>query len=150
MRPLNDAEADIIGTRPPRAVESFDFGIFAQPAEETRDQVADVELAPEPSEHAERAAATDDAEKLLAIAADVAREILDRKGRVAMWEVRLSLARKGLLANDGKEKLDALGALGRRMRLVAVGSERAPAWAQRELAASHANRHTIWKRREVA
>lgn len=86
------------------------------------------------------------AEPLLAIAQRAANAILDAQGSVAVWEVRIGLAHIGLLANDGTESLDALGALGRRMGLVAVGSERPPAWAMDQLEKSHGNRHTRWTR----
>jgi len=87
-----------------------------------------------------------DAESLLTQAERAANAILDAQQSVAVWEVRIGLAQVGQLANDGKESLDALGALGRRMGLVAVGSERPPAWAMLMLEKSHGNRHTRWRR----
>jgi hypothetical protein len=101
-----------------------------------------VDREPHPAHHADRAAQTDDGEQLLATAARAANAILDATGYMTVAQVRKALGDHGKLANDGTEKLDALGALGRRMGLVAVGTERAP----KDLAKSHGNRHTVWMR----
>ena len=95
-----------------------------------------------PDDHARLAGETDDGEKLLELATRAANAILDAQGWVTVGLVRVHLEREQLLANDGKERLDALGALGRRMGLVSVGVERQP----KELGVTHGNRGTVWVR----
>lgn len=99
-----------------------------------------------PALHAERAAQTDTGEALLAMAERCANAILDADRSVAVWQVRIALGKLKLLANDGKERLDAFGKLGERMGLVAVDRERPPAWAQKILSTSHANLGSVWSR----
>lgn len=98
------------------------------------------------ADFAEAAAQTDDAERLLRAATRAATACLDAHDTVTVWEVRLALADAGIIANDGTEKLDCLGALGRRMGLLSIGSERTPTWAAARLPKSHLNRHTIYCR----
>lgn len=141
-RRLED-EQDIIGVRPTRAPEPLNFGLFAQPPEPPR--------APSVADFAAAAAHSADGLKLLAVAERCAHAILDADRSVAVWQVRVALGQLGLLANDGTERLDALGKLGERMGLAAVDRERPPAWAQRVLATSHGNLGTVWSRpRDVA
>lgn len=83
---------------------------------------------------------TDDGESLLAMAERAAWEIIRVQGSFTVGEVRASLGRLGLLANDGREKLDCLGALGRRMGCHAGGVERQSA----EIGVAHRNRGTRW------
>lgn len=99
-----------------------------------------------PSDYAEPSANTDAGAKLLAEATKAANGILNADRSVAMWQVRLALQAQGILANDGKELLDCLGSLGKRMGLAAVDRERPPSWAQHRLQASHANVSTVWAR----
>lgn len=87
---------------------------------------------------------------LLDMAERAANAILDAQGTVTVWEVRVSLGKIGLLENAGKESLDALGNLGRRMKLVADGHERPPAWAVKFLPASHMNLNTRCRRPTTA
>jgi hypothetical protein len=68
---------------------------------------------------------------------------------MSVWEVRVSLGKLGLLENKGKETLDRLGNLGRRMGLIAESRERPPAWVAQHLPASHLNVNTRWKRPET-
>ena len=84
---------------------------------------------------------------LLRAAEPFANALLDQQGTMHVWEVRIAMQRAGLLENQGKEDLDALGALGRRMDLASGGSRRIPPWAQKLLPCSHANRHTTWRRK---
>lgn len=105
---------------------------------------ADLPLFQHPAEHAEPATKSDAAVSLLAMAERCANAILDAQGTVTVGEVRTQLGKLGLLANDGKERgLDALGALGRRMGLVAVSVER------QTLTVTHGNRGTRWRRPET-
>lgn len=99
-----------------------------------------------PADFAALAVASRDGEKLLDEARRFANAILDVQGSVAVWEVRIAMAQRGRLANNGKEKLDAFGGLCTGMQLVAVDSERPPEWAQALLLASHANKNTVWAR----
>lgn len=89
-----------------------------------------------------QSALSDDAEKLLDVAERVATALLDAQGSFTVGEVREQMGKLGLLANDGKEKLDALGCLGRRMHCVAVGVERQSA----VIGVTHRNRGTRWQR----
>lgn len=98
--------------------------------------------------YADLAAASRDGESLLALAERAATAILDAQGTVTMFEVRLALAHVGQLANDGNERLDALGALARRMGLKAIGTCRPSKAQAKALAVSHSNRNTIWRRPE--
>jgi len=102
----------------------------------------DLPLFQHPATYAAPAASTDAAESLLAMAERCANAILDAQGHVHVGEVREQLGKLGLLANDGKEKLDCLGKLGQRMGLVAIGITR----QSKALGVSHANRNTIWAR----
>lgn len=161
-------ERDIIGARPKRAQ---DLGpLFAQPAAADNATANAVrggrlrggligdalaagviarfleERRVDASRFADVAASSDRAEKLLALATRAANAILEATDRFAIWEVRVALGHYNLLANDGEEDLDALGALGRRLGCVAAGSERPPLWAMHLMPKSHGNRHTIWVR----
>lgn len=98
---------------------------------------------PSPAQFAELAARSDVAERLLIMAERVAAALLDATGRMAVWEVRVQLVRLNLVGP--KDSLDCLGALGTRMGLEAIGVERPPVLA--ELAASHRNRNTVWRRK---
>jgi len=102
----------------------------------------DLPLFQHPADFAEPAASTDAGASLLEMAERCANAILDAQGSVTVGEVREQLGKIGLLANDGTEKLDALGALGRRMGLVPVGVER------QTLTVTHGNRGTRWRRPE--
>lgn len=102
----------------------------------------DLPLFQHPADHATPAAQTDEAEALLVLAERCANAILDAQGHMHVGEVREALGKLGLLKNDGTEKLDALGKLGQRMGLVAVGIAR----QSRKLGVSHGNRNTIWAR----
>ena len=97
------------------------------------------------TQHLARAEGGRDAEKLLTLAATVADELLDAHGEITVADVRIELGRRGLLANDGTEKLDALGALARRMGLVSTGQRR-----RSRLDVTHGNLGVVWTRRRVA
>lgn len=99
-----------------------------------------------PADYAQLAAFSRDGMKLNTIAARVAQAILDVQHSVAIWEVRIALQGLGEIANDGKEKLDALGGLCTGMGLIGVDTERPPSWAMRFLGASHGNRNIVWVR----
>ena len=104
----------------------------------------DLPLFQHPADFAEPATKSDNAETLLEMAERCANAILDAQGTVTVGEVREQLGKLNLLANDGKERgLDALGALGRRMGLVAVSVER------QTLMVTHGNRGTRWRRPET-
>jgi hypothetical protein len=133
-------EQDIIGTRPrPR---HDDLPLWATPP-------APPALPSElrsPSDYAQLAAFSRDGMKLNAIAARAANAILDFQRSVSVWEIRIALQGLGEIANDGNEKLDGLGGLARGMGLVAVDSERPPAWAMTYLGKSHGNHNIVWAR----
>ena len=97
-----------------------------------------------PADHARLAAESDLGEKLLATLIPIARRMLRAAGAegVTVGEVRLQAAREGLLANDGTESLDALGALFRRIPEARATdrTRRAPA----SLGVSHGNRQVVW------
>jgi hypothetical protein len=99
---------------------------------------------PMPTDHARLAAESDLGEKLLATLIPIARQMLRTAGAegVTVGEVRLQAAREGLLANDGTESLDALGALFRRIPEARATdrTRRAPA----SLGVSHGNRQVVW------
>lgn len=88
------------------------------------------------------AANSRDGLSLLDLAERCANAILDAQGSFTVGEVREALGKEGLLANDGKEKLDALGALGRRLDCVVCGVERMSG----AIGVSHQNRQTRWCR----
>lgn len=90
------------------------------------------------------AAETVAGERLVELAGRVMLGIVKCFGSVAMWEVRIALGARNQLANNGEESLDALGAVGVRLKLARVGDERAPRWAQFEIPCMHGNKHTIW------
>ena len=123
------SESDIIGTRPRRTMD--DLPLFSQPAP-TR----------HPADFADLAASTDTAEQLLILAERCATAILAVQGSFTVAEVRMAMEKLGLIENAGKEKLDALGALGRRMGCKVIGRERAPA----SLAVAHGNLISRWAR----
>lgn len=104
-------------------------------------------VAPHPAEtldlFAQPAATSRDGASLLDLAERCANAILDAQGSFTVGEVREALGKQGLLANDGTEKLDALGALGRRMGCVSTGEVE-----RQTLAVTHANRGTRWRRPE--
>jgi hypothetical protein len=144
---MTHPDHDIIGSKPtPKPIDELPLFATSSPETNTAPESAGVSNGrrePRPDDHAKRAAQSDDAEQLLVEATRCANAILDATRRVAVWEVRLQLQRMGKIANDGTEKLAALGGLGQRMGLVAVGVERAPAGV---LPKSHSNRHTVWAR----
>lgn len=148
------SDRDIIGTRPPA-----DLGpLFAQPVVREGNapsrprevpagrlrggRVVDALRLNRPDDHAILAASTDDAEKLLELAERAANAILDAQRWMTVGLVRKHLGEIGKLANDGEENLNALGALGRRMRLCAIATMRQP----KELEVTHGNRGTVWVR----
>ena len=89
---------------------------------------------------------SDTSDRLLELARDAAESLLDRHGSFTVGEVRQELERRGILANDGKEQLGALGSLGRSMGCVSLGIERQiPA-----LAMSHGHHVTRWARKPDA
>ncbi len=137
-------------------LHELDRGRAPKRARETDDGTGDLFAAaavatpPKPEHHASRAADSVLGNKLLTLLTPIAVELLDREqaAGVTVAEVRLEADRRGLLANDGKESLDALGALFRRIPgAVASGrTRRAPAG----LEVSHGNRHTVWVWRKFA
>lgn len=85
---------------------------------------------------------SDTSDSLLDHARDAATALLNFQGSFTVGEVRQELERRGILANDGKEQLGALGSLGRSMGCVSLGIERQiPA-----LAMSHGHHVTRWAR----
>lgn len=99
-----------------------------------------------PADYAALAVQSRDGMKLLEKARLYVHAILSAQGSVAVWEVRVAMGKRNELANDGKEKLDALGGLCAGLGLVAVDRERPPAWAQAILEKSHGNLATVWVR----
>jgi hypothetical protein len=98
------------------------------------------------ADYALLAASTPTGEKLVDTAARVMRGILAAFGSCAIWEVRIALCARGLLSNDGKEDLDALGAVGVSLGLASGGMERPPRWANAQMPKSHRNVARIWVR----
>jgi hypothetical protein len=120
---------------PPPCNDTLDLFAPAPPARPTP---------PAPADHARLAAESDLGEKLLATLIPIARRMLRAAGAdgVTVGEVRLQAAREGLLANDGTESLDALGALFRRIPEARATdrTRRAPS----ALGVSHGNRQVVW------
>lgn len=100
-----------------------------------------------PAGFARNAAATDEADAVLRLAEGYAARMLEELGHMTVWRVRVWMGRDGVLENEGKERLDCLGALGRRMGLVARGRERPHGPDAKELPVTHLNYNTIWVRR---
>jgi hypothetical protein len=136
-----DLEEGIIGTRPKPAMMVLNFGLFAEPA-------------PPPAapaltwanRYAQLAAHSRDFLTLKAKAEAAMKAILDAFGSATIWEVRLALGANDIIANDGTEKLDGFGGVASGMGLVAVDTERPPAWAMGTLEKSHGNRGVVWVR----
>lgn len=124
----------------------YDYaGIYHPPKPRVRQreetQVHEGDLFSDPSAHAEPAANSRDGVPLLVMAERAANALLDAQGSFTIGEVREALGKLGLLANDGTENLNALGALGKKMGCVTTGEV-----VRQSLSITHGNRGSIWVR----